>query len=110
MRQPTEKPNLTMAQSVTEAAAAFEKQRTGHTPQAVTVVLDGDTLVITLQGALPTGPGRGIRPIGGLRAREPAKAVGPKLEVVRRLTPATGMSLSDSSPVALSLVMARLPK
>ncbi len=47
-----EKPNLTMAQQVAEAAAAFEKQRTGHTPQAVTVVLGGDTLVITLHGAL----------------------------------------------------------
>jgi hypothetical protein len=34
-----EKPDLTMAQQVAEAAAAFEKARTGHTPQAVTVVL-----------------------------------------------------------------------
>ena len=47
-----EKPNLTMAQQVAEAAAAFEKARTGHAPQAVTVVLGGDTLVITLHGAL----------------------------------------------------------
>jgi len=45
------KPNLTMAQQVAEAAAAFEKQRTGHTPQAVTVVL-GDETLITLHGAL----------------------------------------------------------
>ncbi len=47
-----ENPNLSMAQQVAEAAAAFEKARTGHTPQAVTVVLGGDTLVITLHGAL----------------------------------------------------------
>ena len=47
-----EKPNLTMAQQVAEAAAAFEKQRTGHTPQAATVVLGHETLVITLHGAL----------------------------------------------------------
>ena len=47
-----EKPNLTMAQQVAEAAAAFEKQRTGHAPQAVTVVLGDETLVITLHGAL----------------------------------------------------------
>ena len=47
-----EKPNLTMAQQVAEAAAAFERQRTGHTPQAVTVVLGNETLVITLHGAL----------------------------------------------------------
>src|SRR3954454_21242418 len=47
-----EKPSLTMAQQVAAAAAAFEKQRTGHTPQAVTVVLGNETLVITLHGAL----------------------------------------------------------
>ena len=47
-----EKPTLTMAQQVAKAAADFEKQRTGHTPDAVTVVLGGDTLVITLHGAL----------------------------------------------------------
>ena len=47
-----EKPNLTMVQQVAEAAAAFEKQRTGHTPQAATVVLGHETLVITLHGAL----------------------------------------------------------
>ena len=47
-----EKPSLTMAQQVAEAAAAFEKQRTGHAPQAVTVVLGDETLVITLHGAL----------------------------------------------------------
>jgi uncharacterized protein YbcI len=43
---------LTMAQQVAQAASDFEKQRTGHTPKAVTVVLGGDTLVITLHGAL----------------------------------------------------------
>ena len=47
-----EKPNPTMAQQIAEAAAAFEKQRTGHAPQAVTVVLSDETLVITLHGAL----------------------------------------------------------
>ena len=47
-----EKPILTMAQQVAEAATAFEKQRTGHAPQAVTVVLGDETLVITLHGAL----------------------------------------------------------
>src|SRR5436190_17969610 len=42
----------TMAQQIAEAALAFEQQRTGHAPHAVTVVLSGDTLVITLHGAL----------------------------------------------------------
>lgn len=47
-----DKPTLTMAQQVAQAASAFQKQRTGHTPKAVTVVLSADTLVITLHGAL----------------------------------------------------------
>src|SRR5689334_22610758 len=41
-----------MAQQIARAASDFERQRTGHVPQAVTVVLSGDTLVITLRGAL----------------------------------------------------------
>ena len=44
--------SLTMAQQVAQAARAFQQQRTGHTPKAVTVVLSGETLVITLHGAL----------------------------------------------------------
>jgi hypothetical protein len=40
-----EKPCLTMAQQVAEAAAVFEKQRTGHAPQAVTVVLGDETRI-----------------------------------------------------------------
>lgn len=43
---------LTMAQQVAKAARAFQQQRTGHAPKAVTVVLSEDTLVITLYGAL----------------------------------------------------------
>ena len=43
---------LTMAQQVAEAARAFQQQRTGHAPKAVTVVLGEDTLVITLHEAL----------------------------------------------------------
>lgn len=45
-------PNPSMTQQVAEAVSAFQKQSTGHTPQAVTVVLSEDTLVITLHGAL----------------------------------------------------------
>ena len=43
---------LAMAQRVAEAARAFQQQRTGHAPKAVTVVLGEDTLVITLHEAL----------------------------------------------------------
>jgi uncharacterized protein YbcI len=45
-------PKSTMAQQIARAAATFQQQITGHMPGAVTVVLSGDTLVVTLQGAL----------------------------------------------------------
>ena len=37
---------------IAHAASAFQEQRTGHAPQSVAVVLSGETLVITLHGAL----------------------------------------------------------
>jgi uncharacterized protein YbcI len=46
----TMQPN--MAEQVAEAARNFQLQRTGHAPEAVTVVLSEDTLVVTLHGAL----------------------------------------------------------
>jgi uncharacterized protein YbcI len=42
----------TMAAQIAEAAREFERQRTGHTPKSVTVVLSGETLVITSHGSL----------------------------------------------------------
>lgn len=45
-------PDKTMAQQVAQAASAFQRQRTGHVPNAVTVVLSGDTLVVTMHDAL----------------------------------------------------------
>lgn len=44
--------NSTMAQQIAMAASAFQEQRTGHLPKAVTVVLSEETLVVTLHGAL----------------------------------------------------------
>ena len=41
-----------IAQRVAEAAAAFQHQATGHAPASVSVVLNGETVVITLRGAL----------------------------------------------------------
>lgn len=41
-----------MAQQIGHAASAFEQVRTGHVPKSVTVVLNSDTLVITLRGVL----------------------------------------------------------
>ena len=43
---------LSMAEQVAETASAFQLQRTGHAPKAVTVVLSEDTLVVTLHEAL----------------------------------------------------------
>ena len=43
---------LTKAQQIGQAASAFEQQRTGHQPRSVNVVLNEDTLVITLHDAL----------------------------------------------------------
>jgi uncharacterized protein YbcI len=42
----------TMAEQIAQAATAFQQQRTGHVPKSVSVVIDGDTLVVTLRGAL----------------------------------------------------------
>lgn len=42
----------TMAQRIAQGASALQRERTGHTPKAVTVVLSADTLVVTLHGAL----------------------------------------------------------
>jgi uncharacterized protein YbcI len=41
-----------MAEQIAEAAKTFERERTGHAPSSVTVVLSEDALVITLHGAL----------------------------------------------------------
>jgi uncharacterized protein YbcI len=40
------------AKQIARAAIDFERQTTGRVPKSVTVVLSGDTLVITLHGAL----------------------------------------------------------
>ncbi|HTU89228.1 MAG TPA: DUF2294 domain-containing protein [Gemmataceae bacterium] len=43
---------ISRAQQIAQAALDFEQKTTGRTPKSVTVVLSGDTLVITLHGAL----------------------------------------------------------
>lgn len=40
------------AEQIAQAVLAFEKFRTGHAPESVTVVLSEETLVVTLHGAL----------------------------------------------------------
>jgi uncharacterized protein YbcI len=41
-----------MAEQIAQAASDFQHERTGHPPSSVGVVLGGDTLVVTLYGAL----------------------------------------------------------
>jgi len=61
----------TMAQQVARAASDFQKLRTGHTPKAVTVVLSGDTLVITLHEALtPAERALASSPAGAAQVQE----------------------------------------
>jgi uncharacterized protein YbcI len=47
-----EKSTSLMARQIAQAASASEQRRTGLAPQAVSVVLSAETLVITLHGAL----------------------------------------------------------
>jgi uncharacterized protein YbcI len=43
---------LSMARQIAQTAIAFEEHRLGRRPKSVTVVLGGDTLVITMHGVL----------------------------------------------------------
>ena len=62
---------LTIAEQVAQAASDFQRKRTGHTPTAVTVVLGGDTLVITLHGALsPAEKALAGSPAGAAQVQE----------------------------------------
>ena len=49
---PTDRSAPTVAQQIARAACAFEERITGRPPRSVAVVLSGETLVITLHGAL----------------------------------------------------------
>ena len=61
----------TMAEKVAQAARDFQKKQTGHPPKAVTVVLSGDTLVITLHEALtPAERALSNTPEGAARVQE----------------------------------------
>jgi uncharacterized protein YbcI len=58
-------PERTAAQRIATAAAEFERRRTGRAPHAVTVVLGGETLVVTLHGVLsPAERALAVTPTG----------------------------------------------
>jgi uncharacterized protein YbcI len=66
-----DKSSLTMAQQIGQAASAFEQRRTGHEPKSATVVLNEDTLVITLRGALsPAEKSLAKSPAGAAQMQE----------------------------------------
>ena len=61
----------TMAQQVAQAVSAFQEQRTGYAPKAVTVVLSEDTLVVTLHEALsPAEKALASTPEGAVQVQE----------------------------------------
>ncbi len=65
------KSNPTMAQQIAQAASIFEQKKTGRVPKSVTVVLSGDTLVITLHGALsPAENALAKSPAGAAQVQE----------------------------------------
>jgi uncharacterized protein YbcI len=66
-----EQPQKEMARQIAQAALAFEEQRTGHAPRAVTVVLSESTLVITLHGSLsPAEQALAASPAGAAQVQD----------------------------------------
>jgi uncharacterized protein YbcI len=62
---------FSMAQQIAQTAIAFEEQRLGRKPTSVTVVLGGDTLVITMHGVLsPAEQGLAASPAGAAQLQE----------------------------------------
>ena len=60
-----------MAQQIAQTAIAFEEQRLGRKPTSVTVVLGGDTLVITMHGVLsPAEQALASSPAGAAQLQE----------------------------------------
>jgi uncharacterized protein YbcI len=66
-----EKLDPTVAKQIAQAAIAFQQQRTGHEPQSAAVVLSGDTVLITLHGALsPAEKALSQSPAGAAQVQE----------------------------------------
>jgi uncharacterized protein YbcI len=66
-----DKPDLTMAQQIAQAASVFEQERTGLMPKSVSVVQSDGTLVITLHAALsPAEKALAKTPAGAAQVQE----------------------------------------
>jgi uncharacterized protein YbcI len=60
-----------MAQQIAQTAIAFEEKRLGRRPTSVTVVLGGDTLVITMHGVLSSAEqALAASPVGAAKLQE----------------------------------------
>ena len=60
-----------VAQRIAHAALAFQHEGTGHEPHSVAVVLSGDTVLITLHGALsPAEKALAQSPAGAAKVQE----------------------------------------
>lgn len=95
-----DEPGRTLAEQIADAARAFERQRTGHGPESVTVILSDDTLVITLHGALsPAERAMARAPDGAAQVQEFhrqlfANAAEPLRQEIRRIT---GVEVRESN-------------
>lgn len=89
-----------MAQQVARAIRDFQKQRTGHAPRSVTVVLGEGTLVVTLHEALtPAEKSLSRTPAGATQVREFHRelfqnSIGPLKAEIERIT---GVALNEAA-------------
>jgi uncharacterized protein YbcI len=61
----------TMAEQIALAATVFQRQRTGHKPKSASVMFSGNTLVVTLHGALsPAEQAMAQSPVGAAKVQE----------------------------------------
>src|SRR5689334_11860878 len=92
--------NPTRAQQIARAASGFEQRRTGHAPGSVAVVISGDTLVVTLRGALsPAELALARTPDGAAQVQEFhrllfASSCGPLREEIGRIV---GVEVRDAA-------------
>jgi uncharacterized protein YbcI len=81
-----------MAEQVAQVAIAHQKERTGHAPASVTVILSEDTLVITLHDALtPAEKALALSPDGAAQVQEFHRqlfhnSTDPLREAIKRIT------------------------
>jgi uncharacterized protein YbcI len=107
-----DEPQYTMAHQVARSAVAFEKQRTGHAPDSVTVVMSRNILVITLSGSLsPAERALSQEPAGAEQVREFhrqlfASSSGPLRDEIRRITGVEVREAAAETPPTESAMVA----